>query len=289
MEKQRGVPMEVEKREVHFDSDLRIEAYHFQGIMQKFPNHFHEHYVIGFVESGRRFLTCKNREYTIDAGDLLLFNPLDPHACQQVDEKALDWRCLNIEKDVMSRIAQEITGDASPPIFTTTVAVGSDAVPVLRELHGSIMSEAKDFTKEENLYFLMEQLVAEYAQPTAEVPPRSGREILAACDYMEAHYAQSITLADLSRVCGLNKYTLLRSFTLQKGITPYQYLSTIRINRAKMLLAAGVSPIEASIRSGFSDQSHFTRFFKTFIGLTPKLYQNLFRKDAEQPEIEVPL
>jgi AraC-like DNA-binding protein len=37
-----------------------------------------------------------------------------------------------------------------------------------------------------------------------------------------------------------------------------------------------VPPIEAAIQSGFSDQSHFTRFFKTFIGLTPKLYQNLF-------------
>ncbi len=269
--------MESEKRTVRFDGDLNIEAYHFEGIMQKFPNHFHEHYVIGFVESGRRFLTCKNRQYTIDAGDLLLINPLDAHTCEQVDGKTLDWRCLNIGKDVMLRLAKEITGEAALPIFTTTVAARSDAVPVLRDLHASIMSGAADFDREENFYFLIEQLLADYTQPVAENPIAAGGEILAACDYMDEHYAESIALSDLSKVSGLNKYTLLRSFTVQKGITPYQYLSAIRVNRAKLLLEAGVTPVEAAEQCGFSDQSHFTRFFKTFIGLTPKLYQNLFQ------------
>jgi AraC-like DNA-binding protein len=274
----------MEKRTVHFDSDLELEAYHFEGIMQKFPNHFHEHYVIGFVESGRRFLVCKNKEYTINAGDLLLFNPLDAHACEQIDGKTLDWRCLNIEKEVMRRITREITGDDSPPVFTTTVAAGSDAVPALRELHESIMHETKDFDKEENLYFLLEQLIADYTQPVTEALPQAGKEILASCDYMENHHADNITLADLGRVSGLNKYALLRSFTIQKGITPYQYLSTIRVNHAKRLLEAGVPLVEAAFQAGFTDQSHFTRFFKTFIGLTPKLYQNLFRNDEARPE-----
>ncbi len=269
--------MDAEKRTVRFDNTLNIEAYHFEGIMQKFPNHFHEHYVIGFVESGRRFLTCKNRKYTIDAGDLLLINPLDAHTCEQVDGRALDWRCLNIGKDVMRRLAEEITGKESLPIFTTTVAAGSDSVPVLRELHSSIMNEASDFDKEENLYFLMEQLISDYTQPVIDNPIETGGKILAACAYIDEHFSQSITLSDLSEVSGLNKYTLLRSFTVQKGITPYQYLSAIRVNYAKKLLEAGVSPIEASEQCGFSDQSHFTRFFKTFIGLTPKLYQNMFQ------------
>ena len=33
-----------------YDEELRIEAYRFEGIAQPLPNHFHEHYVIGFVE-----------------------------------------------------------------------------------------------------------------------------------------------------------------------------------------------------------------------------------------------
>jgi len=273
--------MKDEKRAVRFDTDLKIEAYHFEGIMQKFPNHFHEHYVLGFVESGRRFLTCKNKEYTIGAGDLLLFNPLDNHACEQVDDKALDWRCLNIKKDLMCLVAEEITGIDHQPIFTSTVVCQSDAVPAFRDLHDMIMNGTKDFNKEELFYLLIEQLITDYTKPVAETLSQIGKDIQAACRYMESNYTETITLADLGKASDLNKYTLIRNFTMQRGITPYQYLSTIRVNKAKKLLETGVSPIEAALQSGFADQSHFTRFFKSFIGLTPKLYQDIFKKEKK--------
>ena len=275
--------METEKRTARFDNDLKIEAYHFEGIMQKFPNHFHEYYVLGFVTSGRRFLTCKNRDYTINAGDLLLFNPFDNHACEQIDDMALDWRCLNIEKDVMCRATAEITGSDYLPVFTPTVVCQSDAVPVLRDLHDMIMKEIKDFSKEEFFYFLIEQLITYYTKLATETLTPVNGEIQAACDFMERNYAEVITLKDLSEVSGLNKYTLIRNFTRQRGITPYQYLSTIRINNAKKLLQAGISPLETALQSGFADQSHFTRFFKNFIGLTPKMHQDIFSAGGEQP------
>ena len=77
--------MRKETKTVVYDEGLRLEAFHFQGIMQPFPNHFHEYYVIGFVEKGERRLSCRNREYTIRRGDVILFNPGDNHACVQTD------------------------------------------------------------------------------------------------------------------------------------------------------------------------------------------------------------
>ena len=41
---------EQEQRHIYYDQDLKIEAYNLSGIVQKFPNHFHEYYVVGFVE-----------------------------------------------------------------------------------------------------------------------------------------------------------------------------------------------------------------------------------------------
>lgn len=87
----------------------------------------------------------------------------------------------------------------------------------------------------------------------------------------------SITLDDLSKLAGLSKYYLLRSFTKQKGISPYSYLETIRIGKAKKLLEQGVLPVDAALQTGFSDQSHFSNFFKKFIGLTPKQYMNIYK------------
>ena len=46
----------VETRTIVYDEQLQIEAYQFVGIMQKFPNHFHDCYVVGFVEKGNRHL-----------------------------------------------------------------------------------------------------------------------------------------------------------------------------------------------------------------------------------------
>ena len=61
--------MKKEVRTVVYDEELRMEAYHFEGIVQPFPNHFHEYYVIGFVEDGARVLSCKNQEYTVTSGN----------------------------------------------------------------------------------------------------------------------------------------------------------------------------------------------------------------------------
>ena len=48
--------MKKEIRTVVYDDELRMEAYRFEGIVQPFPNHFHEYYVIGLVEKGERLL-----------------------------------------------------------------------------------------------------------------------------------------------------------------------------------------------------------------------------------------
>lgn len=269
----------AEERLVRFDNELRIEAYQFIGIMQKFPNHFHEYYVIGFVESGQRYLTCKNKDYTIDAGDLIMFNPLDNHACHQVDNKPLDWRCININEDKMRETVKDITGRDYLPKFTTTVAYRSEVLSPLRELHGLIMEQRTDFEKEEIFFFLIEQLIAEYTEPAPENLSTASEEIQKACTFMERNFAELITLDDLSNLSGLNKYTLLRNFTKQRGVTPYQYLETIRIGEAKKLLEKGADPLDAAMQTGFADQSHFTKFFKKLIGLTPKQYGDIFKEN----------
>ncbi|PBH83803.1 AraC family transcriptional regulator [Clostridioides difficile] len=272
--------MRQEERTVCFDRELKIEAYRFKGIMQKFPNHFHEHYVIGFIEKGQRYLSCKNKEYTTSTGDLLLFNPFDSHTCEQIDDKVLDYRCINIKQEIMKKTVFEITGKNYLPKFNQPVIFRSELVPLLQELHYIIMEEELDFKKEELFFFLIEQLIEEHTEPNLQSNlENTNIEIQAVCDYLENNYAEHIILDELSTIAGMNKYSLLRNFTKLKGITPYRYLENIRVNKAKKLLEKGVEPIDAAIQTGFVDQSHFTNFFKNFIGLTPKQYQNIFIND----------
>lgn len=277
--------MKKEIRTVVYDDELKIQAYRFEGIVQPFPNHFHEHYVIGFVESGQRTLSCRNREYTIDRGTIVLFNPGDNHSCTQSDGGTLDYRGFNIDKDVMLNLAEEVSGGRSLPGFSQNVVYDEEAACYLRCLHEMVMNDTGELGKEETLLFLLSTLIQNYGQAFEEGIPECPGEIERACEFMEHHYMEHIYLEQICRYAALSKSTLLRAFTKSKGITPYRYLENIRINEAKKLLEKGVPPLDAAARTGFSDQSHFTNYFSRFIGLAPGVYREMFsdkNKDGGQ-------
>ncbi len=280
--------MKKETRTVVYDDELRIEAYRFEGIVQPFPNHFHEYYVIGFVEKGERSLSCKNQEYVIQKGDIVLFNPGDNHACVQIDEGTLDYRCFNISKEVMLDWAEEVTGKRELPGFSPNVIHDEEAVCYLRPLHELVMKGSCEFGKEENLLLLLSLLIQQYGQSFENCIPECRDEIERACTFMEQHYAERIYLDQICRHAGLGKSALLRAFTRSKGVTPYSYLENIRIGEARKLLEQGVPPIEAALQTGFSDQSHFTNYFNRFIGLAPGVYREIFldKKNTEEPTHE---
>jgi AraC-like DNA-binding protein len=243
--------------------------------------------VIGFIEEGKRHLVCNNEEYLLNSGDIIIFNPQDPHACEQVDGRKLDYRCINIEPKVMREYVREVTGQAYLPRFSTHVLYQSELVSSLHDLHQLILEEQSDFSKEETLLLLLDQLLKDYADME---PPKAEQnvtlEIRQLCEYMDAHYMKNISLNELSGLSGISKYHLLRLFTRQKGISPYRYLETIRINQAKRLLEHGVLPIDVAAQTSFSDQSHFTNFFKKLIGLTPKQYLRIFNHGSEPRRLQ---
>ena len=165
--------MPDEQRTVCYDHDLHIEAYRLQGIVQKFPNHFHDYYVVGFVESGARRLWCKGKTYDLTAGDLILFSPRDNHYCTPVNGEPLDYRAVNIPADVMQRAAKEVTGREDMPYFSRPVVRQGDCVHALRALYAAIQDGAPALEKQEMFFYLLEQLLSDYAVPFAQADPRT--------------------------------------------------------------------------------------------------------------------
>ena len=263
---------------VVYDDELRLEAYRFEGVMQPFPAHFHEYYVIGFVEDGERCLSCRNQEYIISKGNIILFNPGDSHACVQTDDGSLDYRGFNITKEVMLDLAEEVTGKRELPRFLQSVIHDEEINSYLRSLHELVMNGSLEFRKEEKLLLMLSLLIQRYGQSFEECISECREEIEKACKFMEEHFAERIYLDQICREIGLSKSTLLRAFIKSKGVTPYCYLENIRISVARKLLQQGLTPIEAALQTGFSDQSHFTNYFNRFIGFTPGAYREIFLK-----------
>ena len=264
--------MKKEIRTAVFDDMLQIEAYRFEGVEQPFPNHFHDYYVIGTVESGERVMTCGNREYTLSDGDILLLAPSDAHGCVQTSG-TLDYRAINISERVMGELSREITGESELPRFSANVIRDSEISEQFCKLHEMIMQGCGEFEKEEVLLSVISELIRISGMPFFEQISRNSAQIDRACEFMKEHFAEHITLEQLCECSGLSKSTLLRSFTRARGITPYKYLQAVRVGKAKELLKQGAKPIDAAFLTGFSNQSHFTNSFGTFIGLSPTAYR----------------
>ena len=150
-----------------------------------------------------------------------------------------------------------------------------------RRLHDAIMKQGEKEERETLFLLFLEELLR-YTQKTPVTTTEEQETIAQVCGYLETHYDQKITLGQLCEVVHLNKHSLVRQFTKEKGITPYRYLETFRIVKAKELLEQGCSLTETADRTGFYDQSHFTNYFSRFIGLTPNQYRTIFEKRNEE-------
>ena len=81
---------------------------------------------------------------------------------------------------------------------------------------------------------------------------------------------QKVTLKEIADEACMSRFHFARVFRQIVGVSPMEYLLTLRIDRAKMLLVAGNLPLcEIATSVGFADQSHFTRRFRRRVGMTP--------------------
>jgi AraC-like DNA-binding protein len=91
-------------------------------------------------------------------------------------------------------------------------------------------------------------------------------------DYIDAHFAEPVSLADLAFVAEMSAFHLIRQFHRYYGVPPHRYLDLVRVQRAKLMLQQGARISDTAFATGFSDQSHLTRQFKRVLGVTPGSY-----------------
>jgi AraC-like DNA-binding protein len=74
-------------------------------------------------------------------------------------------------------------------------------------------------------------------------------------------------------VTGRSRFAVHRAFTHVYGMPPSDYQRQLRLREARALIAAGTPISEAAAVAGFSDQSHLSRWFVRYYGVTPGRYQ----------------
>ena len=93
-------------------------------------------------------------------------------------------------------------------------------------------------------------------------------------DHADRHYAQPLVLDDLALAASLSKYHFHRLFVATYGVTPAQYVSQRRVERAQDLLrTTNLTVTEICHAVGFSSLGSFSSRFTAIVGETPSTFQ----------------
>ncbi len=92
--------------------------------------------------------------------------------------------------------------------------------------------------------------------------------------YIQAHYGEDISLAQLSECADISESECMRCFKRVIGITPIQFIKQFRIQQAKILLTNTAEKIvDIGLQCGFQDMSYFSKTFQQQCGCTPTEYR----------------
>lgn len=103
-------------------------------------------------------------------------------------------------------------------------------------------------------------------------------ELRSVITYIDAHYLDELTAADLAAVAGLSVPQFNRRFRQLLHLSPMDYILSRRVQEAQRLLTTTDRPVgRIALDTGFYDQSHFTKRFNKTVGITPLQYRKRYR------------
>jgi AraC-like DNA-binding protein len=219
------------------------------------------------VTRGAQRLFHRGRKAIVRRGDLILLNPDEAHSNEPA---ARLWSHVSVCPT--KAMLKSLLPDFSDSKFRPRSAVVHDAYVAIRITQ--LLSLCRQFAKPLEVQELTQGLLTDVFDRYGCYPltVRSNAPIEKIRERLADAPEVNISLSELADEAGTSPTVLLRSFTRAVGCTPHTYQTARRIHHSKQLLRNGVAITETALLCGFVDQSHFTRAFKKWTGMTPARY-----------------
>lgn len=204
------------------------------------------------------------------AHTVVIINPYDIHSNAYFDQDAWKYRSVYVSEEMMGYMQSKLGLMKGKKIwFSRKLIQNSNLYQMILNCH-----EIAIENKAKQLEYLIEYLLLHYARERPD-PDSITRchEIVDATHLLQSAKEEKIILDQLAARYKMDKYSFIRLFKKQTGLTPISYHLLHKINYAKQLIAQNMPMVEVALESGFYDQSHFTHYFKKYIGITPLTYK----------------
>lgn len=272
-------------------SEIKVRAYESEGLLletyrysigqvEPLPFHVHSEYQFALSPDNVGAYFYRREKIVVPIYSLCVLHSSEPHAPDDSPfiESASHFWMLYVDAEEMRKTAQEVCGRNSSelPYFPQVLIRDEKLNALFVNLFQAVASKADGLYADELRLNFLVALIDNYAQntPPAATPLKLNKSAVErALEFLHANFLLDSSLADIAAAAGIGKFSLCRMFRLRVGISPALYRNQLRLAYAKKLLLKGFSPAQTAVTCGFYDQSHFGKYFKRHVGVTPKSYE----------------
>ena len=252
----------------------------------KFDDHIHSDYCIGCITRGERSFITNEKNYHLQRNDLYICNPEEVHSCSVKGRRPHSYTAMCFPESYVSEAGNSAyEEDVSLWRFCNHIQAGSGLEDMFKTLCNLLASPASILEKENAFYSFLETLITRHGTGVKVIPqpeePSVLKRVLMIKRYIRENCMMNFSLQNLSEYFQLSPFYINRSFKKLVGLSLHRYHLQVRIEQSCKLLAEGCSITQAAVDSGFTDQSHYRRFFKKFYGVTPGKYVLYNRKNSD--------
>ncbi|TDF98771.1 helix-turn-helix domain-containing protein [Paenibacillus piri] len=253
---------------------------------EKMLGGIHPYWELLYVISGQVQLQWMGESFLLQPQSLILLYPSTPHQVTALTAECSFWfaeldagsgvSVPDLEQSIVWNRQQSAAASfyIDEPAYGVTLNLLTSAI-----CSGSL--EASDYNRkiaaldfQKLLLIIKARLDRKSDAPASSDPSAADEAVVFLMRYMETEYNKPLTLAAMSELTHFNPSYLIRIFKRCSGVTPAQYLQSLRLNAAACFLSAtGLSVEEIALRCGYRSIHYFSQSFKKNFGVSPSLWR----------------
>lgn len=244
--------------------------------------HSHDHGELAFVLSGTGKYRIEDEIYTVQEGDLLIFNPGVRHQalfCPESGVPTTEFFVGYSDLQLQGFPANSLPAPEGEYMLHTTGELRQRLFKLCSSMEAekAVCKQGKYFMLKAYMIQLLLLVIREQCEPMEK--PRGyafesvNRKYVVEqmLNYFEDHYNEKISLDQIAENMYLSPFYISKIFKSETGDTPIRHLINIRLEKAKELLESGYegSIQEVAAMVGYDDAYHFSKLFKKHFGISP--------------------
>lgn len=268
-----------------FPVKISRTEYHELGPILK--SHWHEEFMIFYIEQGRAIIHCNSQPIPVCAGDLIVINSNDVHYVENLCSQLVEYYFLIDLSFLLSKQEDLCQTKYIAPLMQQHIRF-QNQIKNDNELLCQVVELIHEYKRQDRgyellikagLYRILVLLIRRHIAAIADKEENEQRynklhQLRPVLKYVDQHYTQKLTLTELSTMANMSRHHFCRLFKNITGKPPIEYINHLRINVAMKLLREGHLNIsEIALTVGFNDSNYFSRLFKKYKNCSPSCIQ----------------